>query len=260
MSRYIASTVVLLVVAWIGLYFATKVGRADVIVKNEYSRDTNAGLGQVSAGDVLVVYPDYSMEPLCDLNLDKASVATTTLSETYFNAFAESFSFFVTVMNQLYRIAGLGGGEDAGGENAVPVKYTSGHGQLRFFGKEESIREVSSAPTTDECLCKTARQLSLGRRVCTVNATLVETQLLATAVGPQASYRTIAVKLARHPNFVTAEKFKACGVDYTKEAKIAEQTLCNDGAYRFPLDAELRTRFGLIEKRTDIFMSTASGG
>lgn len=239
MIRFVASGVILLGVAWVTLHFFTKVGTADVVAYNEYTRMPNAGLGQLLAGDVVAVYADDEMERICDLNVDPSSLADSDRSASYVNTLAESLPLFETVAGLFRRILGIGGDES-------DTQTAFSTAKINFTGAERSLREVSSAPTPDACLCRVAKWLSQGTRVCTVNSALVETRVSS---GSERVSRTLAVHLARHVNFVFPEVYEQCGVEYTAEAKIAEQQLCNDGSYRIPFDAMMRRQLNLIDER-----------
>lgn len=238
-----AIIVILLAVGWMSLHFLTKVGTADVIAYNEFQRPAASGTRQLSAGDVVILYDNGDMMPICDLNLEQSKFADTDMTSSYVNTLAESLPFFARVAHTFGAISG--NGKATKDLDTSPV--FSSH--LIFQGKEFSLREISSAPITDTCQCEMAQWATRGIRVCTVNAAMVETRNISTPEGPKTSSRTVAVTLARHTNFVTPQQFENCKIEPTKESQVVQQRLCNDGQGQLPLDVRARRLLNLIDER-----------
>lgn len=240
----IAFIACLLFMSWIGLHFLTKVGPGDVIAYNSFQRSAPSGNRQLLAGDVVILYDNGDMVPICDLNLDQANFTDTDLTSFYVNTLAESLPFFERVATAFRKIAT----DKADSESPQGASRTEPGAHLVFEGKERSLREVSSAPISDTCQCKMARWASRGIRVCTVNAALVETRHIRRASGDQLASRTVAVTLARHTNYVMPAQFEACGIPVTPEAKLVQQSLCNEHD-ELPLDVRARRMLNLIAER-----------
>ena len=235
--------VLLLAGAWIGLHTLTKVGKADVIAYKAYQRPAGPGHDGLLPGDVVVLYRDSAMEPICDLQLEADARRDAPLDSTYVNSLGQSLPFIVAVGNAFRGMMGLSPTEDAG-----PLAAHAG--QFSFSGFERSIDVEGAAGLSGACECRIARAAARGDRVCTINAALIESVRVPSAdpaTGVQTVTRTVAVTLARHTNFLPEERFAACNVVAGEAARQVQQELCNDGE-SLPLDVQVRRRLNLIEE------------
>ncbi len=237
--------VLLLAGAWIGLHYLTKVGKADVIAYKAYQRPAGPGHDGLLPGDVVVLYRDGAMEPICDLQIGADARRVETLESTYVNTLGQSLPFIVAVGNAFRGMMGLTPTDDAG-----PLAAQAG--QFSFSGFERSIDVEGAAGLSGSCECRIARAAARGDRVCTVNAALIEARDVPAgqAGAPDALRtvtRTVAVTLARHTNFLPEERFAACNVVAGEAARQVQQELCNDGE-SLPLDVQVRRRLNLIEE------------
>lgn len=241
--------VLLLAGAWIGLHYLTKVGKADVIAYKAYQRPAGPGHDGLLPGDVVVLYRDGAMEPICDLQLEADARRDAPLDSTYVNSLGQSLPFIVAVGNAFRGMMGLTPTDDAG-----PLAVNAG--QFSFSGFERSIDVEGGAGLSGACECRIARAAARGDRVCTVNAALIEARDVPAgqAGAPDALRtvtrtvtRTVAVTLARHTNFLPEERFAACNVVAGEAARQVQQELCNDGE-SLPLDVQVRRRLNLIEE------------
>ena len=243
MLRRLSLAVLLLAVAWIGLHYLTKVGKADVIAYKAYQRPAGPGHDGLLPGDVVVLYRDSAMEPICDLQLEADARRDAPLDSTYVNSLGQSLPFIVAVGNAFRGMLGLTPSDDAG-----PLAANAG--QFSFSGFERSIDVEGVAGLSDACECRIARAAARGDRVCTINAALIESvrvPVSEAASGFQSVTRTVAVTLARHTNFLPEDRFAACGVPYGTAAQQVAQELCNDGEV-LPLDVQMRRRLNLIDE------------
>lgn len=243
MLRRLSLAVLLLAFAWIGLHYLTKVGKADVIAYKAYQRPAGPGHDGLLPGDVVVLYRDSAMEPICDLQLAADARHDAPLDSTYVNSLAHSVPFIVTVGNAFRGMMGLSPTDDAG-----PLAANAG--EFSFSGFERSIDVEGVAGLSGACECRIARAAARGDRVCTINAALIESVRVPVsdaASGFQSVTRTVAVTLARHTNFLPEDRFAACGVIYGTAAQQVGQELCNDGEV-LPLDVQMRRRLNLIDE------------
>ena len=234
--------VLLLAGAWIGLHTLTKVGKADVIAYKAYQRPAGPGHDGLLPGDVVVLYRDGAMEPICDLQIEADARRDAALESTYVNTLGQSLPFIVAVGNAFRGMMGL-----TPTDGADPLATPAG--QFSFSGFERSIDVEGAAGLSGSCECRIARAAARGDRVCTVNAALIEARDLPAgpSEGPRTVTRTVAVTLARHTNFLPEDRFAACGVGYDEAARQVQQELCNDGQ-SLPLDVQVRRRLNLIEE------------
>lgn len=236
--------VLLLAGAWIGLHYLTKVGKADVIAYKAYQRPAGPGHDGLLPGDVVVLYRDGAMEPICDLQLEADARRDAPLDSTYVNSLGQSLPFIVAVGNAFRGMMGLTPTDDAG-----PLAANAG--QFSFSGFERSIDVEGAAGLSGSCECRIARAAARGDRVCTINAALIEARDVpagqAGADALRTVTRTVAVTLARHTNFLPEERFAACNVVAGESVRQVQQELCNDGE-SLPLDVQVRRRLNLIEE------------
>ncbi len=234
MSRLLVIAGVSLTVGWFAFYYLTKVSEPDIYAHNYFKLPVRAQ--PVRAGDI-VVLPDEpgGMTRLCDLNLDTVQVSGAPVADYYYNSLRESlprFSRYVAFLAGL-----VGAAPDA------PLA-DDGKSGIVFVGEKTALDLVESAPAmTESCECEMARAMSRGERVCTINASLVETRLFE----GQTVSTTVAVTLARHTNYVSEGKFAQCGVPFTRDAAIVQQMLCSDHD-ALPPDVKIRRRLNLIDK------------
>ncbi|MBE9639535.1 hypothetical protein [Salipiger mangrovisoli] len=216
-------------------FFVSDITRKDVIAANSFSHES--ATEPLRAGDIVVLGETGAVSKLCDAVLSNPA-APEPRAAVYYNRSSRILQEFVDVGH------GLGFFPD---RNPVIV-----HGSIPFLGDSETLDGVSyNYANPDLCECAIVRSLAQGERVCTVNASLIETgEVLVGEGGKLLSRpihdRTVAVTLRRHVVYMPPETFASCGVE-PGEALVTQQRLC-DSNPRLPLDVRLRRSWNLIDR------------
>jgi hypothetical protein len=228
--------------AWISWHYVTKVSKPDIYAHNDFVLPIRKE--PLRAGDVVMVPEDPSqMERICDLNLESVKLNSRPVDEVYYNTLRASLPEFTDVVIDIWKSI-RGQAADEGDTAAASYR------RIHFKGEKTALGLVEEANNiTDSCQCQMAVAMARGDRVCTVNASLIETQLQG---GVQVS-ETVAVTLARHTNYVPEPLFAVCkekgyqAAVYNDKARLVAQKLCSESA--LPIDVRWRKRFNVIDKQ-----------
>ncbi|WP_353472923.1 hypothetical protein PVT71_02515 [Salipiger sp. H15] len=242
----IAGTVLVLGIVY---FFVSDITRKDVIAANRFSYES--ATEPLRAGDIVVLGDGGTVSKLCDAVVTHPAEPEPRAA-VYYNRSSRILQEFVDVGH------GLGFFPD---RNPLAV-----HGSIPFLGDSETLDGVTyEYANAAQCECAIVRSLAQGERVCTVNASLIETgEVLVGEGGKLLSRpihdRTVAVTLRRHVVFMPQETFDGCGVDLGS-ALVTQQMLC-DADPRLPLDVRLRRSWNLIDREPlpGLIDASAPGG
>lgn len=238
MQRKIRLIVGLVICAFLIDFFISGITRKDIIAANDFSFAVQAE--PLTAGDIVVLPKDGKLSRLCNAVVAPGQLETIPRSDIYFNRAQSTLGWSIALAER------VGLMPRNGGENVLPGR------KMTFIGNASSLlSQEYTYQNPETCECAMARALSVGEKVCSVSASLIETRETKVdedgAIVGYPVHRSLAVVLRRHVMYVGPEVFESCGIPHTDKARIVGQQLCSDGN-ALPVDVRLRKMLNLIDR------------
>jgi hypothetical protein len=213
----------------------------DVVAYNKIER--HVGTDVLAAGDLVEISPDGTrLSPVCSLDVAKADLEERDVAKSYANLLNEKLDQYTDAL-----IIGFG----LAGHEPVDQIGLDLPSELPFVGKVSTFsRPEVRPPMSADCVCAVAESLVQRSKVCTVERSLIETELVADPVSGlmQPRERTVGVTLKRKPVLVD---LAAVNCPATKNANLDLQpdgSDCSSGLER-SFDVAIRQTMGFIREK-----------
>lgn len=232
-----------LAVGWFGFFVVSNIDMGDVVVYNNIQK--HVGSEPFKAGDVVAISADgQRMSLVCSMGLGQGVLQETPIAKTYVNGLSAALPQFAAVVDW---VAGLAGRSETGQD------LSEHPAELQFVGRVSSFPVSGLAlPMSRDCTCAVAASLLERSQLCTVERSLIETEITAADDGsrPTRHDRTVGVTF-RGANIFIADfsKLDCPSLQATANFQMPQQSgLCSQGPER-SFDVALRHSLGVIREQ-----------
>lgn len=237
MLRTIGTLSGVLASGWFGFFVVSNVDMGDVVAYNNIQK--HVGSEPFRAGDLVAISPDLATAPslVCSMDVDSGQLREVALDKTYVNGLGAALPQFAALVDW------------ARGDDPAEA-LSSNPSFLHFTGRISSFPTSGAMPpVSPDCVCAVAASLLRRAQVCTVERSLIETELVPQRDGAfQKQERTVGVTF-RAGNFIIGDfsRLNCPGLDFANTRMEQQTGFCSAGAER-SYDVALRHNLGLIRE------------
>lgn len=228
------------VAALVAFSFLMGVSKMDVSIKHEMQRHVVAEPFEV--GNVIEVSPDGQriLGVLCSSPLTDRDHLSTEVHSGYYNIVDRSQEKFITFVQNVKSIVGMPVSQ------AVAAPFSD---ILPFVGEVNRVVGDFDQIPEARCFCRIAKAVVEAKSIaCTVEKSLVETELVISPTGPQLKRRTVGLSFREVPyEFDDLAALKPLCPNLNTEAIAPKGQKCV-GQSGFTFDVRAKSKIGLIRE------------